>query len=241
MENSTRSLVAEFCLDGGAQDATALEPAERPLLFQQLAWHEWQTEQLAVRVGDRGSGFAAVVDDRLCVSNVGCRGVLEKSTLEDQHHLGGVGVAEIVNARVVIAGQHEHLVGTAGFGLDVHRTAVMDSERLVAVERRVQVGNHSHLPGATLVDGVEGWQRDFLVTGTERAWAIGVGLDLGDAWREVGRSLSTLGHDCDPPPGQWIQTQLTHCEFQLRTLHYLQDGRCCELCDTPTRDGRSRR
>ena len=119
--------------------------------------------------------------------------------------------------RVVLAGQHEHLVRAAGLGLDVHRTTVVDGERLVAVEGRVQVGDHTHPPRAALVDRLERGQRDFLVAGAERAWTIRVGLDLGDAGREIGRTLSTLGHDRDPPPGQWIETQLTHSNCQLRT------------------------
>ena len=187
-----------------------------------------------MRVGDRCAGLATVVDDRLRVANVGRRGVLEEAALQHQHHLGGVGVAEGVDAGVVIAGQHEHLVDAAGLGLDVHRTEVVDGERLVAVERRVQVGDHSHPPGAALVDGLQCRQRDFLVAGAERARTIGIGLDLGDAGREVGRTLGALGHDRDPPPGEWIETQLTHSVSQLRTLHLLQDGRGCELCDTRT-------
>ena len=138
--------------------------------------------------------------------------MLEEATLEHQHHLGGIGVAEGVDAGVVVAGEHEHLVGAAGLGLDVHGAEVVDGERLVAVERRVQVGDHAHAPRATLVDGLERRQRHFLVAGAERARSIGVGFDLGDAGREVGRTLSTLGHDRDPPPGQGIQTQLTHSD-----------------------------
>ena len=153
----------------------------------------------------------------------------------------GQQIADGVNAAVVIAGQDEDLVSSAGLGLDVHRTTVMDRKGLVAIEGRVQVGDHSHAPHSTCVDRVERRQRDFLVAGAERTRSIRIGLDLGDARREVGRTLSALGHDCDPPPGQWIKTQLTHSAFQLRRLQLLRDGRGCELCDTPTRDGRSRR
>ena len=63
--------VAELGLDRGAQDAAAFEAAEGALLFEHLAGHERQAEQLAVRVGDRRAGLAAVVDDRLRVANVG--------------------------------------------------------------------------------------------------------------------------------------------------------------------------
>ena len=65
--------VDELGLDGGAQDAAALEPAEGPLLLEDLARHERQTEQLTVGVGERGAGLAAVVDDRLRVADVGVR------------------------------------------------------------------------------------------------------------------------------------------------------------------------
>ena len=175
-------------------------------------------EQLSVGMGDRGAGLATVIDDRLRVAHVWRGRVLEEAALEHEHHLGGIGVADGVDAGVVVAGQHEHLVGAAGLGLDVHRATVMDGERLVAVEGRVQVGDHAHAPRAALVDGLERGQRHLLVARAERARPIRVGFDLDDAGREIGRTLRTLGHDRDPPPGEWIQTQLTHSTLQLRTL-----------------------
>ena len=48
LANSDPLALAQLGLDGGAQDAAAFEPAERPLLFEQLAGHERQPEQLAV-------------------------------------------------------------------------------------------------------------------------------------------------------------------------------------------------
>ena len=141
-----------------------------------------------MRVGDRCPGFAAVIDDRLRIANVGGCSVLEEAALEHQHHLCSVGVAESMDAGIVLAGQHEHLVRSTGLGLDVNRAAVMDGERLIAIERRVQVGDDAHAPGAALVDGLECRQRHFFITRAERAWATGVGFDLGDAGcKSVGR------------------------------------------------------
>jgi hypothetical protein len=173
-----------------------------------------------------------MVDDGLGVSDVGGCRVLEEPTLQHHHHLGTVGVAECMDAGIVVAGQHEDLVRAAGFGLDVHRAEVVHGERLVTIERRVQIRDHPHLPLTALVDGVERRKGVFLVARTERARTTRVGLDLGDAGREVGRSLSTLGHDRDPPPGEWIETQLTHSAPQLRTSGSLLDGRDGDLCHT---------
>ena len=189
LANTHPLALAELGLERGAQDAAAFEAAEGALLFEHLARHERQAEQLAVRVGDRCAGLAAVVDDRLRVADVGCRRVLEEAALQHQHHLGGVGVADVVDAGVVVAGEHEDLVDAAGLGLDVHRPAVVHGERLVAVERRVQVGDHPHAPRAIVVDGLERRQGDLLVARAERARSAGVGFDLGDAGaKSVGRS-----------------------------------------------------
>ena len=90
---------------------------------------------------------------------------------------------------VVVAGEHEDLVGATGLGLDVDGPTVVNGERLVAVERRVEVGDHTHPPRAVLVDGVERRQRDFFVARAERAGARRIGFDLGDAGaKSVGRS-----------------------------------------------------
>ena len=209
--------LAELGFERGAQDATAFETAERALFFEQLARHEGQPEELTVGVGDGCAGLAAVVDDGLCVANVGGGGVFDEAALEHHHHLGRVGVAERMDAGIVITSDHEHLVRAAGFGLDVNRAAVVNGERLVAIERWIQVGDDADPPRAVGVDSVERRQRAFFATRAERARPIRVGFDLGDARREVGRTLSTLGHDRDPPPGEWIETQLTHYSVQLRT------------------------
>ena len=138
-----------------------------------------------------------------------------------------------MDSGIVITSDHEHFVSAAGFSLDVNRAAVMNGEGLVAVERGVQVGDDAHPPRAVGVDRIERRQRAFFAARAEWAWSIRVGFDLGDARREVGRTLSTLGHDRDPPPGEWIETQLTHYSLQLRTSCAPRCGRSCELCDTP--------
>ena len=50
VEHDARA-VGELGLDGGAQDAAAVEATERPLLLDDLAGHERHAEQLAVRMG----------------------------------------------------------------------------------------------------------------------------------------------------------------------------------------------
>ena len=132
-----------------------------------------------------------------------------------------------MNSSVVLAGQDEHLVRPAGLSLDVNGATMVHCERLIAVERRIQIWNHPHAPRATFVDSFEGRQCDLFVARAKRARPIGIGFDLDDSWCEIGRTLSTLGHDCHPPPGEGIKTQLTHSTSQLRTFDS-SDGRDCD-------------
>ena len=111
----------------------------------------------------------------------------------------------------------EDLVDAAGLGGDVHRAEVVDDEAGVAVERRVQVGDDPHPPAAALVDGLQRGEGGFFVAGAERARSVGIGLDLSRPRREVGRTLGPLGHDRDPPPGEWVEAHLTHSAVQDRT------------------------
>ena len=203
-------------LDSGAEDAAALEAAERPLLVEDLARHERQAEQLAVRVGQAGAGLTAVVDDGLGVAHVAAGGVLLQAALEEEHHVAGVFVRAFVGATVVVRGVDEHLVDATGLGLHVHRALVVHSERFVAVERRVQVGDDPHAPVAALVERFQGRQGGFLVAGAERARAVGLGLHLFQARREVRRALGPVGHNRDPPPGKGVETELTHSVDSLR-------------------------
>jgi hypothetical protein len=106
---------------------------------------------------------------------------------------------------------------------------MVHGKRLIAVEGGVEVWDHTHPPRPTFVDCLERGQGDLFVARAKRTWAIRVGFDLSDAGREIGRALSTLGHDRDPPPGEWIETQLTHSNAQLRTLGFVRDGRGCDL------------
>ena len=52
----------------GADHATAREALETRLFVGKLPGHERDAEQLAVGVGDRGTGLATVVDDHLAVT-----------------------------------------------------------------------------------------------------------------------------------------------------------------------------
>ena len=184
----------QFGLDRGAQDAPAVEAAEGALLVEDLAGHERQPEQLAVGVLDRRAGLAAVVDDRLGVADVAGGGVLLETALDDEHQIGGVAVVDRVTTQVVVRGDHEDFVDATRLGLDVHRTEVVDGERLVAVERRVQVGDHPDLPAATFVDRLQRGERVLLVPRTEGARPTGIRFDLLRARAEVG------GPFCRAPP-----------------------------------------
>ena len=203
----------ELGLDGGAQQAAAGEAGEGTLLVEDLARHERQTEDLAVRMGDRGTGFAAVVDDGLGVSDLRCGGVVGEPVAKDPHQLARVVVVEQVQARVVIGRVHEHLVDAARLGHHEHRPEVVDSECLLAVEGRIAIGDHPHRPGAVLVDGLEGRWGRLLVTGAERA-GPGRILDAVVTRCEVVRPLGPLGHDGHPPAVERVQTHLTHCPHE---------------------------
>ena len=58
--------------------------------------------------------------------------------------------------------------------------------------------------------GLECGRGGVLGSGTERTGPGRIGLDLGDSWREVARSLCPPRHHRDPPPGEWVQTQPAH-------------------------------
>ena len=209
-------LGGDLGLDRGADDAAAGEAGEGALLVEDLAGHERQPEDLGVRVGERGAGLAAVVDDDLGVADLGGRGVGGEAALQDVHDLGRVHVGQLVDAAVVVRRVDEHLVDAAGVGGDVHRTEVVDDEAGGPVERRVQVREDAHLPVVTALDGVERHEGGILVARAERTGAPGIGLDLRRPGSEVARSPCPLGHDRDPPPGEWVETQLTHSEAQDR-------------------------
>jgi hypothetical protein len=180
-------------------------PSNRPLLLQDLARHERQPEELTVRVSERCAGFATVVDDGLRVTDVLARSVLLQTPTEHLHHLRRVVVGELVRATVVVGRVDEHLVDAAGVGLHVHRTEVVHGERLVAVERRVQVGDEAHPPVAAVVERLERGEGGLFVARAERARTIGLGLHLRRARGEVGGTLGPVGDNGDPPARQGVQ------------------------------------
>ena len=202
--------IGELGFDGGAQDARTLEAGKGALFFQNFARHERQAEQLTVRVGQRGTGLATVVDDGLGVADVRRLGVVDETTLQRLHRLRRLVIVAEVDATVVIGRVHEDLVDAAGLGHHVHRAEVMNGKRIVAVEGGKEIGNNAKAPRATLVHLLECRQRGFFVTGAERARTARVGLDLRGARGKVGWALSTVGHDGDPTSGERIQTHLRH-------------------------------
>ena len=168
-----------------------------------------------MRMSERRTGFATVVDDGLRVADVLAGRVLLQAAPQHFHHLCGVVVGELVGATVVVGRVDEHLVDAAGVGLHVHRTEVVHGERLVAVERRVEVGDETHAPVAAVVERLERRQRGFLVARAERARAVGLGLDLRRARGEVGGTLGPVGDNGDPPARQGVQAKLTHSNLSL--------------------------
>ncbi len=135
---------SELGLDRRRQQRTTGEASEGALLVEHFAGHERQAEDLAVRMGDRGPGFASVVDDHLGVADERQRCVLGEAPLQDEHQLGGVLVVELVEAAVVIAVVDEHFVNAARLGLDVDRPQVVHRERIFAVERGISVRDDPH-------------------------------------------------------------------------------------------------
>ena len=107
----------ELGLDRGAEHAAAGEAGERPLLVEDLAGHERQAEDLAVRVGERRAGLAAVVDDRpACSGRRASAACSARRRCSARIELGGVRVVELVEPAVVVGREHEHLVDAAGLG-----------------------------------------------------------------------------------------------------------------------------
>ena len=136
--------------------------------------------------------------------------MIDESTLQGLHGLGGLEVVAHVDAAVVVGRVHEDLVDAACFGHHVHWAEVMHRKWLLAIEGGKQVGDDPELPGAALINLLERWQGGFLVAGAERARPTWIGFNLGAARRKISRSLGAVGHDCDPTAGERIQTHLRH-------------------------------
>ena len=114
---------------------------------------------------------------------------------------GSVGMREPILPGVLGALPSAHPSGVgrargstgAGQRRHVHRTVVVHGEGIVAVECRIQVGDHAHAPATTVVEGLERRKGGFLVAGAERARTVRLGLDLGRPGSEIGRSLGAIG------------------------------------------------
>ena len=198
-------------LEGGAQQARALEAAEPGLLLGDLAGHEGHAEQLAVGMLEAGAGLAPVVHDHLRVADRGPPGVVLQAIADGRHGHRRLGVVEVGPAGAVLGREHEDLVDAAAVRLREHRAEVVHLQRLVAVEGRVAVGDDPHHPLALFAVGLQRWGRGFLVAGAEGAGPVGVGLD-----REVGRdqvagACGPVDGDHDPAPGEGIEAELAHC------------------------------
>ena len=153
------------------------EAAEPGLLLGDLAGHERDAEELAVRVLERGAGLPAGVDDRLRVAHRRAPGVVLHAVADRRHGQAGVLVVEVGPAAVVVGAEHEHLVHAAGRRLGEHRAEVLHAQRLVALEGREQVRHDPDEPGAARAVGLERRRGRLLVAGAERALPRRVGLD----------------------------------------------------------------
>src|SRR5205823_1440616 len=109
--------------------------------------------------------------------------------------------------RAVLRTEHQHLVDAAGGRLHEDGATMLDGHRLVAGERGIAVGHHSHLPLAVGRVALE--RRRLLVARAERAAALRVGLHRKRSWREVVWPLGPLQHDRYPPARERIEAQLT--------------------------------
>ena len=170
-----------------------------------------------MRVRERRAGLATVVDDRpACSGRSGAAAWSASRRCRTRMSSAASLVVELVEPAVVVGRVDEHLVDAAGLGHHVHRAEVVDGEPVVAVERRVQVGDR---PASATSPSPPRRSRaparvDSSCAGAERARTPGIDLDLRCPRREVGRSLRPLGHDRDPPPGEWVETHLAHSAVQ---------------------------
>ena len=92
----------ELGLGHGAEQARLAEAAEPALLLGDLAGHERDAEELAVRVLERGAGLAAGVDDGLRVADRGPPGVVLHAVADRGHGQPGVLVVEVGPAARVV-------------------------------------------------------------------------------------------------------------------------------------------
>ena len=212
--------VDELGLDRGADDAAAVEPAEGPLLVEDLTGHERHPEELPVGMRERRAGFAAVVHDRLGVADVRRGGVLDEPVAQRDHQVADLAVAQVAEVGVVLGREHEHLVDAARLRLDVHRAEVAHRQALVTLERGIEVRHDAKAPTARVVDRLERRRCRLFVARAEGAGTGRIGVDTDVTGGEIGRPLGARRDDGHPPSGQRVQTQLTHCSrgYGVRAL-----------------------
>ncbi len=192
-------------VDGGAQEAGAAEASETGDLLHQLAGHERDAEQLAVRVLQAGAGGPAMVHDRLAVADARCVSVLLEAVAERRHGRAHLPIVEVGPALAVVGREHEHLVDARCRGAGEEWSEVFNEHGSGALEGRVAVGHDPQEPLAAVTVGLERRRQLFLVAGTERARPRRVGLDLALAGGDVSRSAGAIGGDRDPAPGEGVQ------------------------------------
>ena len=124
-----------------------------------------------MRVFERRSGFPPRVDDRLGVAEVGSLRVLFEPVAQRGHDQARLLLAQHAPGGVVLGGEDEDLVDAAGAGLGEDGAPVGHDEGLVALEGRVEVGDHAHEPMPGRAVGLEGRRGGLLVAGAERAGA----------------------------------------------------------------------
>ena len=205
----------ELGLDRGTQQARAGEPVEPELLADDLAGDEREPEELPVRVDERRTGFAAVVDDRLAVAELGHRRVGLGTSGNGRHHVFRLLVVDVGPRRIVRWVYHQHFVHPRRIGLGEDRPEMLDDHRLATFEGRIEVRNDQDTPTPVGTGSHQRGRLGFGTTGAERARAAGIGLDIESAGLELVGALTSFGVDRDPSAGQRIKSELTHVAAQV--------------------------
>ena len=126
---------------------------------------EVEREDLCVRVRDRGTRGAPVVDDGGGEREPGVE-VRPHAVAQHREHLDGGIVGQVAERAVVVGREHDDLVG---------------------LDDRVQVREHAHPPTGLAGDAVSGAQdlgrRHRLVPGTERALVRAAVVARDPPWR----------------------------------------------------------
>ena len=207
-----------------ADQAPAGEPVETGQFVRELPRHERDPEQLAVRVGDGGTGLATVVDDHLAVAQAGSVLVLLHAVADGQHHERHLLVGQRRHRCVVVRRDDEHFVDSTRRSLGEHRSPIFDHERRVALKSRVAVRKHTHEPGARGPIDLEGWRCRGLHTWAERARDSLEGVERELSRHEERLSLGAIGGHRHPASRERINAKLVHAgtrtsfETELRQI-----------------------